>query len=179
VTQRLIDWIDACSEWLCKIVMWLSTGMMLITAYNVTERYLFGHNTTFLIELNWHFYSLIFLLGASYTFKHDGHVRVDLLYHKMSPRGKAWVNLLGSLLFLLPFCAVVVYASLSSTRGFDFSMVGLSWRTLEGSSDPGGLPARYLLKSALPLGFVLLGLQGIAEILRNALFLKQKSTVAR
>lgn len=177
--RRLVRWIDGFSEWLGRLVMWLSTGMMLITVYNVTERYLFGHNTTFLIELNWHFYSLIFLLGASYTHKHDGHVRVDLLYHKMSPRGKAWVNLLGSLLFLLPFCAVVIYTSLSSTRGFDFSLVGLAWRTLEGSPDPGGLPARYLLKSALPLGFLLLALQGVAELFRSALLLRENATVER
>lgn len=174
VMVRLIRWIDTCSEWMGRLVMWLTTGMMLITVYNVTERYAFGHNTTYLIELNWHFYSLIFLLGAAYTFKHDGHVRVDLLYHRMKPRAKAWVNLLGTLLFLLPFCGVVIYTSLASTRGFEFSLVGLSWRTLEGSPDPGGLPARYLLKSALPLGFFLLALQGVAEVLRNVLFLKTR-----
>lgn len=175
----IVRWIDAISEWMGKLVMWLSTAMMLITTYNVAERYFFNRNTTYLIELNWHFYSLIFLLGAAYTLKHDGHVRVDLFYHHMSPRGKAWVNLLGGLLFLLPFCAAIIYTSLSSTRGFDSSFVGQSWATMEGSSDPGGLPARFLLKSALPFGFLMLALQGVAEILRNALFLVGKPEDAR
>lgn len=174
--QRFVFWVDWFSEWTGKVVMWLSTAMVLITAYNVSERYIFSRNTGFLIELNWHFYSLIFLLGAAYTLKHDSHVRVDLIYHNLSPRGKAWVNLLGSLLFLLPVCFVIIYASLESRRGFRFSFVGSSWLSQETSVDAGGLPARYLLKSALPLGFSLLALQGIAEIVRNFLFLTGNSS---
>lgn len=170
--ERLMTIIDTFSEWTGRALMWLTTAMVLITAYNVFERYFLHRNTSALIELNWHFYSLIFLLGAAYTLKHDGHVRVDLVYHRLSPRAKAWVNLVGTVLFLLPVCFVVIYSSIYHPRGFEFSFVGRAWRFGEGSPDPGGLPARYLLKTALPLGFFLLGVQGLAEILRNALRLR-------
>lgn len=168
--ERLVCWIDNFSEWTGKTVMWLTSAMVLITAYNVFERYVLHNNTAYLIELNWHFYSIIFLFGAAYTLKHDGHVRVDIIYHKLGPRGKAWINMLGCLFFLLPLAFVIVYVS------FESGFIGRSWRVLERSPDPGGLPARYLLKTALPLGFSLLALQGIAEILRNFLFLYSEQT---
>jgi len=162
---QVVRGIDTFSEWTGKTIMWLTTAMVLITVYNVFERYALHSNTAYLIELNWHLYSIIFLLGAAYTLKHDGHVRVDLLYHKLSPRGKAWINMLGCLFFLLPVVFVIVYVS------FESNFIGRAWAVSERSPDPGGLPARYLLKTVLPLGFSLLALQGIAEILRNFLFL--------
>ena len=170
--EKVVRGIDRVSEWTAAGLMWLTSAMVLITAYNVFERYFLHHNTSSLIELNWHFYSLIYLLGAAYTFKHDGHVRVDLVYHRLSPRAKTWVNLFGTVFFMLPVCFVIVYVSLHHRLGFNFSFVGRSWHTLERSPDPGGLPARYLLKAALPLGFFMLAVQGIAEIIRNVLQLK-------
>jgi len=164
--------VDAISEGVGRTVMWLAAAMVLLTAYNVFERYVLGRNTTYLIELNWHFYSVIFLLGAAYTLKHDGHVRVDMLYHNLSARGRAWVNLFGSLFFLLPLALLIIWSTLqSSYGGFENSFVGRSWRFHERSPDPGGLPARYLLKTMIPVGFALLALQGLAEAARNALFL--------
>lgn len=176
--MRVLYWIDWFSEWTGRIMMWLALAMVFITAYNVFERYVLNTNTGYLIELNWHFYSLIFLLGAAYTLKHDGHVRVDLVYHKLSPQARAWVNLLGTLFFLIPVSVVIIYTSLNSKRGFDFSFVGFSWHRLEGSPDPGGLPARYLLKSALPLGFSLLIVQGIGEIIRSCMIIRGKAEEA-
>jgi TRAP-type mannitol/chloroaromatic compound transport system permease small subunit len=107
-----------------------------------------------MIEVEWHIFSLIFLLGAGYTFKHDRHVRVDLFYSRFSAKGKAWVNLLGCLLFLIPFCLILIKAS--------FPYVSLSYRLSEISSDPGGLPGRYLIKGAIPLGIFFLLLQAVS-----------------
>lgn len=164
--------VDRISEGIGRIVMWFALVMVLLTAYNVFERYVLGRNTTYLIELNWHLYSVIFLLGAAYTLKHDGHVRVDMLYHRLSSRGKAWINLVGSLFFLLPLTGFLIWGTLwSKYGGFENSFVGRSWKVLERSPDPGGLPARYLLKTMIPVGFSLLALQGLAEAARNALFL--------
>jgi len=171
--RRVLRMIDRFSEWTGRAVMWLSLAMVLITAYNVFERYALHRNTVFLAELNWHFYSLIFLLGAAYTLKHDGHVRVDLIYHRLSGRDTAWVNLLGTLLFLLPVCAVIIYTSVNSNGGFEQSFVGQSLLQNERSGVAGGLPARYLLKMALPLGFFLLAVQGLGELVRNVLILRE------
>jgi TRAP-type mannitol/chloroaromatic compound transport system permease small subunit len=84
---------------------------------------------------------------------------VDLFYARFSPRTKAWVDLIGAIFFLFPFCALIVYASIP--------FVSDSWAILEGSSDPGGLPARYILKSVIPLTFILLALQGLSETIKN------------
>ena len=170
--QFFVRVVDRISEGTGRIVMWLALAMVLLTSYNVFERYVLGRNTTYLIELNWHLYSVIFLLGAAYTLKHDGHVRVDMLYHKLGSRGRAWINLLGSLFFLLPLAGFLIWGTLwSKYGGFENSFVGRSWRFWERSPDPGGLPARYLLKTMIPVGFALLALQGLAEAARNALFL--------
>lgn len=179
LAERVLSWIDRISEWTGLAVMWLTTGMMLLTVYNVFDRYFlnaFVDRNVFNIgtavsELNMHFFSLVFLFGAAYTLKHDGHVRVDLLYHGLSLRGRAVVNLIGSLFFLLPFCIVLIYASIDSRRGFSFSFVGFAWQRLERSGEPGGLPTIFLLKTALPVGIALLLLQGIGEVLRNILIL--------
>ncbi len=152
--------------------MWLTTAMVLIIVYNVFSRYVLQHSITAFTELAWHFYALIFLMGAAYTLKHDGHVRVDLLYHRFSDRKKAWVNLLGALFFLIPVSATIIWYLLMSPS-FERSFVVQSWRFGEGSPDPGGLPARYLIKTAIPIGFFFLILQGIAEIFRNILFLRK------
>ena len=177
--DRVVDWVDRLSEWTGMAVMWLTTGMMLLTVYNVFDRYFlnpFVDRNVFNIgtavsELNMHFFSLVFLFGAAYTLKTDGHVRVDLAYYRLGERGRAVVNLIGCTLFLVPFCAVLIYASLGSRRGFDFSFVGFAWQRMEGSGEPGGLPTIFLLKTALPVGIALLLVQGLGELLRNALVL--------
>lgn len=170
---KLLRGIDRFSEWMGKGVMWLTTAMVLITVYNVFSRYVLNNTITALTELDWHFYALIFLLGSGYTLRHDGHVRIDLFYHRFDARRRAWVNLLGTIFFLIPFAVVIIYFLLFSPT-FENSFVVRSWRFGEGSPDPGGLPARYLLKSAVVVGFVVLIIQGLGEILRNVLFLKSK-----
>jgi len=111
--------------------------------------------------MEWHLFSLIFLLGAAYTLKHNEHVRLDLFYksHFITDNHRAWINLLGSLLFLMPFCLLIIFISIP--------FVEQSLACAEASPNPGGLPHRWLLKSAIPLGFALLVLQGIADLLNN------------
>jgi len=158
--DRIARWIEALSEWTGRIVAWLVPALVLLITYDVAMRYLFHGGSIALQELEWHVFALLFLLGAAYTFKHDEHVRVDVLHNTawMTPRRKAMVDLFGGLVFLIPFCVVVISAS--------WPFVANAWVYGEGSPDPGGLPHRYLLKAAIPIGFGLLLLQGIASILR-------------
>ncbi len=107
-------------------------------------------------ELEWHLFAVMFLIAAAYTLKHDRHVRVDVFYSRFSPRLKAWINLFGSIVFLIPFCLITVWAS--------WNFVLNSFRIGETSPDPGGLPARYVLKAVIPLSFILILLQGISLI---------------
>jgi TRAP-type mannitol/chloroaromatic compound transport system permease small subunit len=115
-----------------------------------------------LLEAQWYLFSIVFLLGASVTLRRDEHVRVDVLFGRLSPRGKAWVDLLGGLLLLLPFCVFAIVYSLPG------AVESLSIR--EQSPDPGGLP-RYPLKLLLPMSFVLLAAQGGSEIAKRVLVL--------
>jgi TRAP-type mannitol/chloroaromatic compound transport system permease small subunit len=108
-------------------------------------------------------HATVFMLALGWTFKRNGHVRVDVFYRNFSVRTKAWINSLGILVFLLPFCVFLFFTSL------DF--VGLSWSISETSNESGGLPIVYLFKSLIPLMCVLLGLQALAELVRNACFL--------
>ncbi len=157
--------LDRFSERSGRLVAWLILAMTLLVAYDVAMRYLFHKGSVALQELEWHLFALLFLLGAAYTLKHDAHVRVELIYHRLSARGRAWVDLLGTLLFLLPFCLLIIYSS--------WPFVANAFNFAESSPDPGGLPHRWLLKAAIPLGFGLLLLQGIALALKNLAFLLQ------
>ena len=158
----LVQQIEKISEWCGNAVSWCVLAMVLIISYDVFMRYFFQIGSVALQELEWHLFAVIFLLGASYTLKHDGHVRVDIFYHskKLTEVHRAWVDLAGTILFLIPFCLLIIISS------WDF--VGNSFNILEGSPDPGGLPFRFLLKAAIPVGFILLLMQGVAIILKSA-----------
>ena len=135
--------------------------------YDVTARYLFNTSSAGIVELEWYLFSFIFLLGAAYALKHERHVRVDVFYQNFSPRRQAWINLVGSVFFLIPFCIVVIVTSLKST--------GNSWAIQDGSPDPGGLPARYIVTAAIPIGFILLLLQAISLLIHSLLTLLEPS----
>jgi TRAP-type mannitol/chloroaromatic compound transport system permease small subunit len=158
---RLADYIERFSELSGRLISWLVLAMALIIGYDVTMRYLFQSGSVALQELEWHLFALVFLLGGAYTLKHDDHVRVDIFYHSrfMGPRQRAVIDLLGSLLFLVPFCLLVISASLP--------FVVNAYSMGESSPDPGGLPARWLLKAAIPFGFSLLLIQGLALAIRS------------
>lgn len=137
--------------------------MVLVGGFNTIVRYLdkftgMGISSNMYLELQWYLFSLLFLLGASYALKHDEHVRVDILYSKLSVRGKAWVNLLGTIVLLFPFCILMLWVS--------WPAVINSWAVMEGSPDPGGLP-RYPIKTVIPIAFVLILGQGFSWLVRN------------
>jgi len=136
--------------------------MVAIGAYNAVARWAtrdVGINlaSNALNELQWYLFSVVFLLGAAYCLKEDVHVRVDVLYERLSPKARGWIDLLGSVLFLLPFSVLMIQVSIPAVRN--------SWQILETSPDPGGLP-RYPLKTLLIVAFALLFLQGLAQIVR-------------
>jgi len=163
--KKVINIINRLNEWMGKVISWLVLLMVLIIVYDVAMRFLFNISSVGLQELQWHCFALIFLLGAGYTFKHDGHVRVDVIYQSrwMNEKRRAYVNLLGGIILLIPFCLLVMYASLP--------FVSASFSFHEGSPDPGGLPYRFLLKGAIPLGFFMIMLQGIALSLESLSYL--------
>ena len=164
---RTAAWLECLSEFSGRLVAWLVLLLVVLISYDVAMRYLFEAGSVALQELEWHLFALIFLLGAAYTFKHDGHVRVDVFYqNRMGIRARAWVDLLGTFCFLIPFCALVIINS--------WPFVHDAWLFHEASPDPGGLPARWLLKAAIPLGFVLLLLQGLADAINKLLILMNR-----
>lgn len=146
--------------------MWCVPLLMCVIVYDVSMRYLFQIGSVALQELEWHLFAILFLLGAAYTFKHDGHVRVDIFYRskKMSDRQRAYIDIAGGLLFLIPFCLLIIVSS--------WPFVANSFSMLEGSPDPGGLPYRFLLKATIPLAFALIMVQGIASVIQSFLYLK-------
>lgn len=166
--KRTADLIDLLNEYVGRAVAWLTTLLVLLVCADVVSRYLFSTTKAWTIELEWHLFALIFLLGAGYALKHDRHVRVDLFYTRFSAREQALVDLIGGLIFLIPWCLLVIYASWH--YAWESFMLG------ETSPDPGGLPARYAVKFAIVLGASLLLLQGIASIIRAYLVLQDPST---
>ncbi len=154
------------NDWIGKKVAWITTFLVILICVDVFLRYLFNTSKVWIVELEWHLFALVFLLSAGYAFKHDQHVRVDLFYTRFSPRKKAWINLVGTLLFLIPWCIVIIATSTRYTYN--------SWLIGESSSDPGGLPARYLIKFSMVIGFVLLLYQGVLEVIKSIGILLKK-----
>lgn len=157
--------INRFNEAVGRGVAWLTTVLVLVIVYDVAARYLFNTSSAGIVELEWHLFSFIFLLGAAYALKHDRHVRVDVFYQNFSLRQKAWVNLVGTVLFLIPFCVVAIVAAWEFTKN--------SWMIQEGSPDPGGLPARYVVKAAIPIGLTLLLLQAVSLLIESLLTLTE------
>jgi len=159
IIRLIVRLIDGLNTKVGYAISWLSTLLVLVVCYDVFTRYFLRKSSVGVQELEWHIFAVLFLIGAAYTLKMDNHVRVDVIYTQLSPRGKAWINLLGSLIFLIPFSILILWAC----QGF----ISMSWAIQETSPDPGGLPYRYLLKAMIPAGFSLILLQGIALILRS------------
>jgi TRAP-type mannitol/chloroaromatic compound transport system permease small subunit len=160
--MRVLLWlaraIDALNETIGRGVKWLVLLATLVSAGNATLRYGFDLSSNAWLELQWYLFALIFLLGAGYTLKHNGHVRIDVIYGRLGPRRQAWIDLFGSLLFLLPMAGLMAW--------FSGSMFSEAWAIQETSADSGGL-LRWPIKLALPLGFGLLFLQGVVEIIKR------------
>ena len=155
---RVSGAIDGVNERFGRIADWCVLLACLISAGNALVRYGFSFSSNAWLEIQWYLFAAMFMLGAPYTLRRNGHVRVDVIYGNLSPRLKLWVDLLGGILFLMP--AVLIIGWMSWPLFYD------SWRSGEVSSNAGGL-IRWPVKLLLPLGFGLLALQGLSEIIKR------------
>ena len=160
--RSLAGAVDRLNQRLGSVLRWLALLMLLMGAYNAVARYLTRYagvtlSSNALNEAQWYLFSLIFLLGAAYGLKVDAHVRVDVLYGRLSERARGWIDLLGTVLFLLPFTVLMLWVSYPTVRN--------SWVIREVSPDPGGLP-RYPIKAVILVSFALLLLQGLSQAVK-------------
>jgi TRAP-type mannitol/chloroaromatic compound transport system permease small subunit len=146
--------VDTLNTWVGRFVAWCTALVVAVVFINVVLRYVFKISFVFSQELEWHIFAFIFLIGAGCTLLRDGHVRVDIFYQKFSPKTQAWINLCGVLLFLIPGCYLIISTSMN--------FVHASYAVMEGSPDPGGIPYRWVLKACIPVGFILVLLQGLS-----------------
>ncbi len=140
---------------LCGVIATVAMLLMLVNvAFDVMMRYAFNDVSIGMQELEWHLFSLTFLLGVPFAMRRDGHVRVDIIYETRSDKTKAWINLVGVVLFVIPFSLLIAYYG----HGFFMEAYELG----EGSGDPGGLPYRWIVKSIIPLTAALTLVSGLA-----------------
>ena len=161
--QKIVRYIDRMNDVIGRSISWLTLLMVIITFLVVVLRYVFSSGWIAMQESIIYMHSIVFMLGVAFTLKQNGHVRVDIFYERMGPRSRAWVDLLGAIFLLIPFCLFIILIS--------WNYVSLSWSLLEGSRDAGGLPAVFLLKTTIPVMAMLLLLQGVAQGLRSILLL--------
>ncbi len=159
IMQSLIDNIERFIDWSGRAVSWLTLLMVIVTFIVVVLRYVFDIGWIALQESITYMHAMVFLVGASWAMQHDAHVRVDIFYSRFSTRTKAWVDLFGSLLLLLPVMIFIAWIS--------WEYVIDSWEVLEGSREAGGLPAVFLLKSLIVVLAIMLILQALVQIMRS------------
>jgi len=151
--------IDAVNERLGRAADWMILIAVLISAGNAMSRYAFDLSSNAWLEVQWYLFAGVVMLGASYTLRLNEHVRVDIVYTHLSERGKEWLDLLGAALFLIPSCLIIAW--------FSWPFFRESWAIQEMSTNAGGL-IRWPVKLVIPVGFVLLALQGLSEIIKRA-----------
>lgn len=161
--STLASGIDRFAETTGRLSAWLALALVLVTFAVVVMRYLFDAGSIALQESILYLHASLFLLGAGYTLKNDAHVRVDIFYRRFSARGRALVDLLGTLALLLPVCGFLLWVS--------WDYVGNAWTLREGSRETGGLPYIYLLKTLIPVSAVLLIVQGVGILAASLLTL--------
>ncbi len=169
-SQFSIQAINNLNEWIGKTISWLTLLMVVTTFIIVLLRYVFDIGWIALQESVSYMHVVVFMLGFAYTLKHNGHVRVDIIYQRCCDRTQAWIDCIGTLLLLLPVCVFIIWSS--------WEYVINSWEVKESSRNSGGLPGVYLLKTGIIMMAILLILQGISLFLNNlmiALGLEQES----
>lgn len=151
-----------------QCLSYITTGLLLLMVFNVfidvLLRYVFNNSSIALQEMEWHLFSAMFLLGISYTLQKDEHVRVDIFYAKLTPQKQALINIIGLVLFILPISLLITYYGI----GFAYSAYAIN----EQSGDPGGLMYRFIIKSVMPISFILV-------IISGALFAKDNYEVLK
>lgn len=161
--QKVADAIDALNEWVGNKVAWLSLAMAVVMFLTVILRYVFDMGWIWMQESVVYMHGILFMVAAGFTLKHEQHVRIDIIYDRLSQRKKAVINLLGTVFFLLPTCFAIFY--------YAYPYVSDSWAVQEGSKEAGGIPGVFLLKSAILIFPTLVGLQGLAKAIRAVLTL--------
>jgi len=159
---RVSALIDAVNDRVGRTVYWLILAMVLVSSGNAVVRYIFDKSSNAWLELQWYLFSAVFLLGAGYTLLNNEHVRIDIIIGRLPPRVRAWIDLLGGVFFLLPMALLIMWLS--------WPVFIESYMRHEYSSDAGGL-LRWPVKLLIPVGFFLLVLQGLSEIIKRAAFL--------
>lgn len=163
--KRFVNTINKINNTLGKIFSWFTLLLILVVCIDVLLRYAFNYSIVAMQELEWHIFAVMFLMGASFTLLKDGHVRVDVFYVKYSEKTKAIINIIGTILFLIPLCVLIIWTS--------YEFAAISFRINETSPDGGGLPARYIIKSFIPISFFFLFLQGLSMLFNSILTLKE------
>jgi TRAP-type mannitol/chloroaromatic compound transport system permease small subunit len=156
--DRLADGIDTFIDTVGRVTAWSSFALALVMGGNVLLRYVFNTGTVWSQELEWHLMAPICLFGMSYALRHGEHVRVDVLYASFSQKSKDLVEVITALL-AMALSVIVIYLSIN--------YVNQSWSIGEGSANPGGIPARYVIKAMIPIGFALFFLQSLAQGIRG------------
>ena len=157
--SQLIDWLN---ERVGKGAFWLVLIMAVISAGNASYRFVFNDSSNGMLEIQGYLFAAVFLLCSPYTLQKNEHVRIDVLSGKLSPRGLAVIDIIGTLFFLLPMVVLVLYLSVP--------LVAESYKINEYSANAGGL-IRWPVKILLPIGFTLLALQGVSELIKRVAFL--------
>jgi TRAP-type mannitol/chloroaromatic compound transport system permease small subunit len=150
--------IDAINDKFGVIAIYLVLICCVVSAGNAMSRHFLGLSSNAWLEIQWYMFAAMVLLGGPYTLKVNEHVRVDLIYASVSDRTRIWIDIIGGLFFLLPICLILVY--------FTWPFFVDSWRINEGSQNAGGL-IRWPVKLLLPVGFALMALQGISEVIKR------------
>ncbi len=161
----LSNLIDKINEYIGRIAVWMVLFACVISAGNAAIRYAFDRSSNGWLEIQWYMFAAIVLLGAAYTLKLNEHVRVDVLYGRLKPRTQAWIDLLGMLFFLMPTCVIVAWMS--------WPFFVDAFLTGEMSSQPSGL-IRWPVKLILPIGFAMIAIQGVSEIIKRIGYLSGK-----
>ena len=151
--------IERLIRWTSNFTALILASLVILVVYDATMRYLFSAGSTALQELEWHFFDVVILLSIAYTMRMGAHVRVDIFYDRFSEKTKRLVNILSILFFILPFSILIVYI------GYGF--VEVSFLQNEASSDPGGLPYRWIVKSLILVAFVLLALEALNALVED------------
>jgi len=160
----LIKVLDTITEYTGRLFSWCTTLLVILICIDVFLRYALKISFIWLTEVEIYLFALTFLFGAAYALKHDKHVRVDIFYDTWSSRKKAWTNIWGGLFLLIPWCVVCIIAS--------WKYFAFSFSFKENSPQAGGLPYLYVLKLCIVLGFIMLLLQGLSNILKSIQILK-------
>ena len=151
-----MKFIDKITQYIAYITAIILALLVILVVFDATSRYLFSEGSTALQELEWHFFDVVILLSIAYTLRNNAHVRVDIFYENFSQKTKLLINIFSFVFFILPLSFLIIYIGI----GF----VEMSYLQHEASSDPGGLAYRWIVKSLMPLAFILLALQAFKEL---------------